>query len=82
MEIINIISIVLEVVVAIFALMMAIEKKHVYGWGIALTFLVYVFYDLNRTLKWGVSDTTMALSFLVASSSAVVSIYLIYKKQN
>ncbi|MFZ2038865.1 MAG: hypothetical protein WAV11_02925 [Minisyncoccia bacterium] len=76
----NYISIILEVVVVVLALMVAIKNKQAYGWGLAFTFLVYVFYDLARTQAWQISDTIMALSFLLASISAVISVYSIYKK--
>jgi hypothetical protein len=82
MESINYVSIILELVVAIFALMIALGKKRAYGWGLALTFLVYVFYDLARTQNWQISSGIMTLSFLVASISAVIAVYSIYKKEN
>jgi len=81
MENINYISIVLEAVVVILALMTAIKKKAAYGWGLAFTFLVYVFYDLARIQGWEISTSVMILSFLAATISAVIAIYLIYKKQ-
>jgi len=80
MESINLISIVLEAVIVVFALMIALKKKLAYGWGLALTFLIYVFYDLARMQGWEVSNSIMALSFLVATISATVAIYSIYKK--
>lgn len=79
MENINFISIILEAVVVIFGLMIAIKKRRGYGEGLALTFLIYVFYDLARLLGWQINDTFLSISFLVANISAVISIYSIYR---
>jgi hypothetical protein len=80
MEEINLISIILEAVVVALGLMIAIGKKRAYGWGLAFTFLVYVFYDLARTQGWQISDSIMTFSFLAATISAVMAVYSIYKK--
>jgi len=81
METINLLSVVLEAVVVGFGLMIALKKKQMYGWGIALTFLIYVFYDLARMQNWQVSSSMMSASFLVATISAVWAAYSIYKNK-
>lgn len=81
METINLLSVVLEAVVVAFGLMIALKKKQAYGWGIALTFLIYVFYDLARMQNWQVSSLIMSVSFLVATISAVLAAYSIYKNK-
>lgn len=80
MENINLISIGLEAVIVLLSLGIALGKKRAYGWGLALTFLVYVAYDLVRLMNWQVSQTAMTLTFLVASISATIAVYSIYKK--
>lgn len=80
MEYLNLISIILEAFVVIISLMIALGKKLSYGWGLAFTFLVYVFYDLARIQNWQIPNEIMALSFLAASISALTTVYLIYKK--
>ncbi|MDD4804754.1 MAG: hypothetical protein PHN69_06345 [Candidatus Pacebacteria bacterium] len=80
MENINIVSIVLEVFVVLLGLMIALGKKQAYGWGLAFTFFVYVFYDLARTQSWQISNSIMIVSFLAATVSAVIAVYSIYKK--
>ncbi|MCK9187317.1 MAG: hypothetical protein PHS16_02735 [Candidatus Colwellbacteria bacterium] len=81
MEIINYTSIILEAVVAIFGIAIALKKKHIYGWGIALTFFIYVFYDLARIKSWQVPSSIMSLSFLIATISALFAVCLIYKNK-
>ena len=76
----NLISIILEAIVVIFSLMIALQKKLSYGWSLSFTFLVYVFYDLARIQNWQISDEIMAFSFLAASISALITVYLIFKK--
>jgi hypothetical protein len=80
MEIINYASIILEAVVAIFGIRIALNKKRAYGWGIALTFLIYVFYDLARINSWQIPTSIMSVSFLVATISALFTVISIHKK--
>jgi predicted neutral ceramidase superfamily lipid hydrolase len=81
MEIINYTSIILEAVVAIFGIAIALKKNNLYGWGIALTFSIYVFYDLSRINNWQISSTITSVSFLIATISALFAVYLIYKNK-
>jgi len=81
METINYISVILEAIVAIFGIAIALNKKSVYGWGIALTFSIYVFYDLARIQSWQISSTITSVSFLIATISALFAAYLIYKNK-
>lgn len=82
MDIINYVSIFFEAVVVVVSLMIAIGKKQCYGCALALTFAIYVFYDLVRVQGWEISGSIMELSFFVATISAVVAVYSIYKKLN
>jgi len=81
MEIINYTSIILEAVIAVLGIAIALKRKNVYGWGIALTFSIYVFYDLSRISNWQISSTITSVSFLIATISALSAVYLIYKNK-
>lgn len=81
MQIINYISIILEAVVVFFSLKIAIVKKEAYGWALAFTFVIYIFYDLARAQKWSTYSLYLVDGFLAASISAVVAVYLLYKKE-
>lgn len=81
MQIINYISILLELVVVFFSLKIAIVKKEAYGWALAVTFIIYTLYDLTRVANWLMHVLYSVNGVLAASISAVVAVYLIYKKE-
>jgi hypothetical protein len=73
------ISIVIEALIAMLGIMIALQKKKTYGWGIFLTFGIYVFYDFARLISLNISSNILYWSFFVATVSAlwaVVSIYM------
>jgi len=72
----------MEAIIVIMGLGISIRNKQTYGWGISLTFGIYVFYDLARNLNWEISSTVMTVSFLVATISALVAVYFLFKKSS
>lgn len=79
MNILNILSLILEAGAALIGIWIGRVKKKLYGWLIALTFLIYVIYDLSRFL-----NTTLPaheLLFLAASASIFVAVWLIAKQK-
>jgi hypothetical protein len=46
----HLLTILLEAVVAVLGVMLAISKKKMYGWCIAVTFVLYVVYDLANLM--------------------------------
>jgi len=56
MNFLHFVSILLEMVVALLGVMLATMKQKRYGWFIALTFLLYVFYDLAFFLSLQISQ--------------------------
>jgi hypothetical protein len=79
METLQVLSILIEAVIVIMAIMAAIKGKR-YAWGFALTFAIYVFYDLARFLNWQAADTALYPLFFMATLSALVSMICIYKR--
>jgi hypothetical protein len=73
-----IISIILEAAVMIVAVLAARQGRP-YMHGLALTFGAYVFYDLARFLQWGVEGPLLSGLFLIASASALVAVWGLYK---
>ena len=73
------VSILLEVVIVVLAVLSARKKKKSLGYGFALTFTIYVFYDLAKLLVINVPDSILYLTFFVATLSALYSILIIYK---
>ncbi len=71
-------SILLEAVVAALGVMLAISKKKMYGWCIAVTFVLYVVYDLANLLAWNISLDTMYMIFFVATLSILWAVWNIF----
>lgn len=78
MEHLSLVSIALEVVIAVLFVMAA--RKHAYFYGLALTFAIYVFYDLSRELSWSVSGELTSGLFFVATLSALYAAFSVYQK--
>lgn len=81
METLQLISIALELIIVAIALGIALKKKMMYGWGFALTFAIYVFYDLANVFSWEISVLVLQISFFIATISMLVSILEVYKKK-
>ena len=73
-----ILSIILEAIVVIVAILVA-RQGRLYMYGLAFTFGAYVFYDLARYLHWGVEGPLLSGLFLIASASALVAVWGLYK---
>lgn len=71
MEIIQLFSILVEVLIVGILLYAAIKKQRICAWGMALTFSIYVFYDTVHLFNIGVSETIMVPAFFIASVSAL-----------
>jgi len=73
-------AIVVECAVAVVSVLGALKgRPHLYGF--ALTFAIYVLYDLGRLLHWNVSEGILSVLFLVASLSALVAAWGLYKEK-
>lgn len=71
-------SIVLEIAVAAIAVLAARDGRP-YMYGLAFTFGVYVLYDLARALHWDVEGPLLSGLFLIATASALASVWWLYK---
>ncbi|MFA6024776.1 MAG: hypothetical protein WC777_06325 [Candidatus Gracilibacteria bacterium] len=78
MELLPIVSIVLELVIAVLALLAAVRGR-LTMLGLALTFGIYVYYDLARLYEWSVSESLLSVLFLIATLAALVSVFGIFK---
>jgi signal transduction histidine kinase len=74
-------SIIMESIIAATGLFIAIRKKRVFGYGIFLTFLIYVLYDLVNLLQLEVSDYTLYPVFFVATLSILWATLLLYMEK-
>jgi hypothetical protein len=73
-----VVSIALEVAVAIVAVLAALKGRP-YLYGLALTFGIYVLYDLGRLLGFDVEQGVLSVLFLVASASALYAVWGLYR---
>ncbi|MDD2835892.1 MAG: hypothetical protein PHY05_07055 [Methanothrix sp.] len=78
MNLLHLLSILLEVVVAALGVVLAISKKKIYGWCIAVTFVLYVVYDLANLLAWNISQDTLYTIFFVATLSILWAVWNIF----
>ena len=78
MNLLHLLSILLEAVVAVLGIMLAIGKKKMYGWFIALTFVLYVVYDLANLLALNISQDALYMTFFVATLSILWAVWNIF----
>ncbi|MFZ2455746.1 MAG: hypothetical protein WAX07_04660 [Candidatus Altiarchaeia archaeon] len=80
MELIHSFSILLEGVVMAVSMLIAVRKKKAYGWGLAFTFAVYLFYDTARFMSMSFSQDIMYPAFFAATLSVLWAVCAIYKE--
>ncbi len=78
-DILQLISVVIEIVAFIFGIAIAVYRKKVFGWLFALTFGLYVIFDLARILNAGLPEIGLSAIFLVASLSALAALWLVFQ---
>ncbi|MEM9336644.1 MAG: hypothetical protein AAGA35_02210 [Patescibacteria group bacterium] len=78
MEYIQLSAIALEVVIAILCIRAVIRGRQAFA-GLALTFVIYVWYDSVRYFDWSVDSTTQSLVFLLATVSALYTVWQLTK---
>jgi hypothetical protein len=78
-NLVNLASLVLEAAVVILALKIAVVNRQNYGWLIALTFVIYVIYDLGRFLRFYIPAGDVL--FLIASASICWAVWKLAKNK-
>lgn len=77
----KIFPIALELIIVAVALQIGVQKKRIYGYGLALTFSIYVLFDSARTFGLAISTTVLDVLFLIATLSALWSVIELYKEK-
>jgi bacteriorhodopsin len=80
-DFLQIIAVLLEVAVMVVAAIIAVRRKKSYGWCIAVTFGLFVLFDIGRLFSLPVSDEAHALIFLVACGSMLYGVWLMYDER-
>ena len=75
--VLQILSILIECVVVLGGVRLATKGKKFYGWWIALTFALYVVFDLSRLEFLPKSEAVISPLFLIASLSILYAVWLI-----
>jgi hypothetical protein len=73
-------AIVLEVAVAILAILAA-RKGRPYLYGLGFTFAVFALYDLGREFGWNVEQGALSVLFLLAIVAALIAVWGLYKER-
>ena len=77
---IQILSIILEAVIAVFGVLIAVKKKKLSGWFIAITFALFAVFDIVRMMQSGLSPGVQAFLLLLACISMLCATWLIWKE--
>lgn len=80
-DLLQIIAVLLEIAVMVVALVIATRQKKSYGWGIAVTFGLFVLFDIVRLFSLPLPDNAHALILLVACGSMLYALWLMYTEQ-
>jgi hypothetical protein len=75
------VSITIEVIICGIGLGIGMMKKKIFGWLIALTFAIYVVYDISAFSGEGLSSSTSSVIFLIASISMLVAVWLLFSRE-
>ncbi|MFW5746684.1 MAG: hypothetical protein ACOCWQ_04010 [Nanoarchaeota archaeon] len=71
------ISIALEAAIVGIALMAARKRRYIYG--IALTFSIYVFYDMTHLFEMQISKSVLRVVFFIANLSMLMAVWKLHK---
>jgi hypothetical protein len=80
-DFLQLIAVVLEIAVTVIAILIATRKKKVWGWGIAITFGLFVLFDIFRIFSLPMPEAFHAFIFLVACGSMLYAIWLMYEER-
>jgi hypothetical protein len=75
------ISISIEFLIALMGLLIVFQRKKNYGWGIFITFAIYVFYDFVKLVGIQISSQFMYGLFFIATVSAFWFVSKLYYKK-
>ena len=80
-DILQLIATLIEIMIAVIAVLIATQKNKTYGWFIALTFALFVVFDLARIFALDIPAALHSLVLLVACLSMLYAVWLIWKEK-
>nr|WP_321351068.1 hypothetical protein [uncultured Methanoregula sp.] len=78
---IQLIATLTELAIAILALLVAWKKKKMYGGFVAITFALFVIFDIDRILSLNILPGLHAVIFLVACLSMLYAVWLMWQER-
>ena len=80
-DVFQILAILLEAVIAVIAILIAVKKQRSCGWFIALTFALFVAFDLARILGPGFPGDFLSFVLLAGCASMTYAVWLLWKEK-
>jgi len=71
MDIIQFVTVVIDIIIVSILLYAAIRKQRICAWGMAIAFIIYAFYDLANLFGIYVAQGIISPSLLIASTAAL-----------
>jgi hypothetical protein len=78
---VQMIATLVEVVIAVLALFVAWQKKKMYCGFVAITFALFVIFDIGRIFAIDVSPDLHAVIFLLACLSMLYAVWLMWQEK-
>jgi hypothetical protein len=79
LDLLHIISIIMKLAIVLTGFKIATKKSKKYGWGIMLTFAIYVLYDVLNLLDQKIYPDLLYIIFFIATFSILWAVWQIYQ---
>ncbi|MDP8216228.1 MAG: hypothetical protein P9L98_02755 [Candidatus Kaelpia imicola] len=76
---IHTLSIAAEVIIVLIGLAILLFKKRIIGLGVALTYGIYVFYDIAKFTHYSINQSLLYGLFFIATLSMLLVVIRIYR---
>jgi len=76
-ELLQSLAVLVECAVAIIGIVIATRNRKQYGWFIAITFALFVLFDIFRIFAQPIPDLVHAVIFFIACASMLYAVWLI-----
>ena len=81
MEILQAINIFAEAIIVLLGIAMTLGKKRIYGGFIALSYALYLVYDLSYFIKLAIDQTVLQVLLVIGVVLTLIAVWLIYKEK-
>ena len=81
MEIFLVISLLAELLVIVLAAALALNKKKTYGWLFAVSYALFLVYDIVHFLKTSMDQTLMEFLLLVGVFLSLMAVWQLYQEK-